>query len=175
LSPSRGVEGDELFMSPSGGGWGRKDLFNFITKHLYMQQKHINHHSDNHLYNPNLRQKANNLRSSMTKAECCLWKYVLRGKTLKGYRFRRQRPILNFIADFICFELKLIIEVDGKTHHDEEVISKDRNKNKVLNEKGFTIIRFTDSDILENITSVTELLMNWIDNHKSSPLSIEKK
>ena len=55
----------------------------------------------------------------MTKAEACLWKYVLRAGQLKSYQFRRQRPILNYVADFMCMELMLIIEVDGITHHSE--------------------------------------------------------
>ena len=60
----------------------------------------------------------------MTKAEACLWKYVLKARQLKGFQFRRQRPVLNYIADFMCKELMLIIEVDGITHHDEEAIKK---------------------------------------------------
>jgi len=160
-------------LSPSGG-LGEEKIFNFIPNHLTMPQKHSNHPTDYHLYNPNLRQKANHLRSNMTKAECCLWKYVLRAKTLKGYGFRRQRPILNFIADFICFELKLIIEVDGVTHHDEKVIRKDRIKDKVLQENGFTILRFTDAEILGNITSVTKILMNWIDKNETPKYSDRK-
>ena len=49
----------------------------------------------------------------MTKAEACLWKYVLRASRMKGYGFRRQRPIMNYIADFMCKELMLVIEVDA--------------------------------------------------------------
>ena len=76
----------------------------------------------NHNYNKNLQPYANRLRKEMTKAEACLWKYVLRAGTMKGFQFRRQRPVLNYIADFMCKELMLIIEVDGITHHFEEVI-----------------------------------------------------
>ena len=75
---------------------------------------------DNHSYNKNLQPFANKLRKQMTKAEACLWKYVLRASYLKGYPFRRQRPVLNYIADFICMELMLVIEVDGITHHWEK-------------------------------------------------------
>lgn len=77
-------------------------------------------HFDNHKYNKNLQPFANRLRKEMTKAEACLWKYVLRAKQLKGYQFRRQRPILKYIADFVCLELMLIIEIDGISHHWEE-------------------------------------------------------
>jgi len=75
---------------------------------------------DNHGYNKNLQPFANKLRKEMTKAEACLWKYVLRARQLKGYQFRRQRPVLNYIADFMCMELMLVIECDGITHQWEE-------------------------------------------------------
>ena len=77
-----------------------------------------------HLYNTRLQPFANKLRKDMTKAEACLWKYALRARQMKGYQFRRQRPVINFIADFMCKELMLVIEVDGITHHDEKVILK---------------------------------------------------
>ena len=54
----------------------------------------------NHEYNKNLQPYANRLRKEMTKAEACLWKYVLKAKNLSGCQFRRQRPVLNYIADF---------------------------------------------------------------------------
>ena len=57
----------------------------------------------------------------MTKAEACLWKYVLRAGKMKSFQFRRQRPVLNYIADFMCKELMLIIEVDGITDSWEDV------------------------------------------------------
>ena len=64
-------------------------------------------------YNKCLQPFANKLRKEMTKSEACLWKYVLRARQMKGYQFRRQRPVLDFIADFMCKELRLVIEVDG--------------------------------------------------------------
>ena len=78
--------------------------------------------SNNYHYNPLLKQFASKLRNDGTKAEACLWKYVLRAKKFKGYQFRPQRPLLNYIADFMCPELMLIIEVDGITHCDEDVV-----------------------------------------------------
>ena len=56
----------------------------------------------NNYYNKNLQPHANRLRKEMTKAEACLWKYVLRAGEMKGFQFRRQRPVLNYIADFMC-------------------------------------------------------------------------
>ena len=74
--------------------------------------------SNNHYYNKKLQPYAKILRSEMTKAAACLWKYVLKARMMKGYQFRRQRPVLNYIADFMCKDLKLVIEVDGITQKD---------------------------------------------------------
>ncbi len=117
-----------------------------------------NHYS----YNKNLKSYARENRNSMTKAEACLWKYVLRAGMMKGYGFRRQRPVLNYIADFMCKELLLIIEVDGITHHFEETIAKDKIRQQNLEDAGFTVIRFADEEVLHNIESVRQQILNTI-------------
>lgn len=99
----------------------------------------------------------------MTKAEACLWKYVLKARGLKGYQFRRQRPILNYIADFMCKELMLVIEVDGITHHHEETIIKDEKKQAAIEAAGFTVLRFSDEEVLNNINAVCAYLDDWIE------------
>lgn len=123
-----------------------------------MTDKYSNHH-----YNKNLQPYANRLRKEMTKAEACLWKYVLRAGTMKGFQFRRQRPVLRYIADFMCKELMLVIEVDGSIHHLEEVIKNDAERQKVLEEAGFTVLRFTNEEVLENIQAVYSYLEDWIE------------
>ena len=107
----------------------------------------------------------------MTKAEACLWKYVLRAKQMKGYQFRRQRPVLNYIADFMCKELWLIIEVDGITHQWEETIKKDKKRQRDLESGGFTVLRFTDNEILKSIHIVQSTLEEWIE--KKVPIKIK--
>jgi len=102
----------------------------------------------------------------MTKAEACLWKYVLRARKLKGYQFRRQRPVLNFIADFMCMELMLIIEVDGITHWDEEVVKNDLIRQKILEDIGFTVLRFDDNDVLQDIENVKRVLVGFVEDFK---------
>ena len=96
-------------------GWKIESLQN---KQLCLQQK--------------LQPLANKLRKEMTKAEACLWKYALRAGQMKGYQFRRQRPVLRYIADFLCKELKLVIEVDGITHQCDEIEVKDKRKTNDL-------------------------------------------
>jgi very-short-patch-repair endonuclease len=121
-------------------------------------------------YNNKLQPFANSLRKTMTKAEACLWKYLLRGEQMKGYGFRRQRPINNFIADFMCKDLMLIIEVDGNTHLYEETFQRDKIKQKKLEELGFTVLRFTDDDILKNLNSVSYIINDWIEEfEKKNP------
>jgi very-short-patch-repair endonuclease len=117
----------------------------------------------NHFYNKNLQPNANRLRKEMTKAEACLWKYVLRAGKMKGFQFRRQRPVLIYIADFMCKELMLIIEVDGSIHQLEEVNKNDKIRQKALEEAGFTVLRFTNEEVLKNINAVCSYLEDWIE------------
>ena len=122
----------------------------------------------NHYYNKNLQPYANRLRKEMTKAEACLWKYVLRAGKMKGFSFRRQRPVLKYIADFMCKELMLIIEVDGSIHQQEEVITNDEVRQKALEEAGFTVLRFTNDEVLKDIQSVYSHLEDWIEKKTGS-------
>ncbi len=119
--------------------------------------------TNQHLYNDRLQPFARRLRNDMTKAEACLWKYALRAGQIGGYEFRRQRPVLNFIADFMCFELKLVIEVDGITHLWDETTEKDRRKDEALEAAGFTVMRFTDEEVLRDIKGVIQRIEWWIE------------
>ena len=123
------------------------------------------------LYNKELQPYANELRKSMTKAEACLWKYALKARMLKGYQFRRQRPVLKYIADFMCKELSLVIEVDGISHTVGETIRKDELKQKALEKAGFTVLRFTDEEVLKSMSLVVETLEAWVEEfeRKNSP------
>ena len=98
----------------------------------------------------------------MTKAEACLWKYVLKAGGMKGFNFRRQRPVLNYIADFMCKDLWLIIEVDGISHSYEEVTEKDKIRQENLEKAGFTVIRFTDEEVLKHINAVRSEIENIV-------------
>jgi very-short-patch-repair endonuclease len=127
--------------------------------------------TNNFGYHKNLQPLANVLRKNMTKAEACLWKFILRSGKMKGYTFRRQRPVLNYIADFMSTDLKLIIEVDGITHDFEETIKKDEIRQKELEKAGFTVIRFIDDNILtdiENVRRAIEIAIEEIENRRNS-------
>ena len=84
------------------------------------------------LYNKHLKPKARELRKDMTKAEAVLWKYILRAGNMKGFCFNRQRPVMGYIADFLCKDLSLIIEVDGTSHLEEEIVLRDIEREKNL-------------------------------------------
>ena len=126
--------------------------------------------NNNKYYNKRLLQPlANALRKDMTKAEACLWKYVLKARMMKGYQFRRQRPVLDYIADFMCKELQLIIEVDGITHSYEEVVFKDERRANDLREHGFTVLRYTDEEVLNHMENVRHSIEHWIEEHAKNP------
>ena len=118
-------------------------------------------------YNANLKKFARENRKEMTKAEACIWKYLLGNKQMMGYQFRRQRPILNYIADFLCKELMLIIEVDGLTHQWEEVAKKDTIRQHELEQVGFTILRFHDEEILNDIVNVERAIIAYIQDYRN--------
>jgi very-short-patch-repair endonuclease len=118
--------------------------------------------SNNYGYNKNLQPNANRLRKSMTKSEACLWKFALRARKMKGYQFRRQRPALYYICDFMCKELMLVIEVDGITHLMDCTIKKDKIKQSALEAAGFTLLRFTAKEVLRDIGYVIKTIERWI-------------
>ena len=126
----------------------------------------------NNLYNKQLKPFSQQLRNRGTKAEACLWKYVLRAGQIKGYEFRRQRPISGFIADFLCFKLNLVVEVDGLSHLWDETAIRDERKEQVLSDAGFTVLRFSDQEVLRDIHTVRQQIEWWIeaweDAHKDT-------
>ena len=119
--------------------------------------------TNNFYYNPVLKEKDRYLRNNGTKSEACLWKYVLKSSKLRGYKFLRQRPVLYYIADFMCKELMLIIENDGYTHLLEGAAEKDLKRQQDLEEIGFTLIRFKDKEVLQDIETVKAKLNAFVD------------
>jgi very-short-patch-repair endonuclease len=112
-------------------------------------------------YNPKLKSFAKQLRNQSTRSEIKLWNH-LKNKQFHGYRFHRQKPLLNFIADFYCYELKLIIELDGYTHQFEETIIKDELKAIKLDRYGLTVVRFTDNEVMNKLDGVMDELRKYI-------------
>jgi len=107
-------------------------------------------------------------RLNMTKAEACLWKYVLKAHQMHGHQFHRQKPVLNYIADFMCKELQLIIDVDGITHTYEEVVENDLIRQNELEDAGFAVLRFTDDEVLTSIDAVAVEIEKRISDNELS-------
>jgi very-short-patch-repair endonuclease len=103
---------------------------------------------------PEIRHRARVLRINMTNAERKLW-YALRDRRFAGFRFRRQVPLGAFIADFVCFERRLMIEVDGGQRSDSV---QDRYRDRWLAANEFRVVRFWSNQVLSNIESVTTVL-----------------
>jgi very-short-patch-repair endonuclease len=104
--------------------------------------------TDFHLpYNRQLVEKAKELRKNMTPAERKLWSGYLR--TFK-FRILRQRPINNFIVDFFCAQLKLVIEVDGESHFTDEGRDYDWERTQILEGYGLKVLRFTNDEVLQD-------------------------
>jgi len=91
------------------------------------------------------------LRERSTKAEQLLWA-VLRNRRLGGLKFRRQHSVGHFIADFACLSPRLIIELDGEYHRETE--KSDAARQRFLEAEGFQVLRFENSDVLENVEGV---------------------
>jgi len=107
----------------------------------------------------NLTQLARTLRTNQTDVERLLWQH-LRSKQLAGAKFRRQQPIGNYIVDFVSFDKKLIIELDGGQHAENE--NRDRQRDEWLTSQGFKILRFWNNDVLENSEGILESIMEHL-------------
>jgi len=99
--------------------------------------------------------KARELRIVMTDAERRLWA-TLRGRRLRGYKFRRQHPVGPFILDFVCIEHRLVIEADGGQHSDNAT---DDHRTAWLSRRGWRVIRFWNNEILSNTEGVQEAIL----------------
>jgi len=111
---------------------------------------------------------AKNLRKRSTDAENLLWRH-LRVKQLEGLKFRRQQPIGNYIVDFVCFEKRVVIEVDGGQHTIEK--ERDNERDRWLKGQGFIVLRFWNNDVLKNINGVLEVIgVNCLNHPPLNPL-----
>ena len=101
------------------------------------------------------------LRKNQTSQETKLWN-ILRNRNFHDLKFRRQYPIGNYIADFICIEKRTIIEIDGGQHNSLENIIKDDTRTEYYQSRNFKVIRFWNSDIDNNIEGVYKRLEEFL-------------
>jgi very-short-patch-repair endonuclease len=111
-----------------------------------------------------MRSRARELRSRITDAERKLW-FALRDRRFDRFKFRRQIPIGPFIADFICYEARLVIELDGGQHADSMA---DLRRDRWFTANRFHVLRFWNNDVLSNLEGVLTVLANTLAAGQSS-------
>ena len=100
------------------------------------------------------------LRSSQTDAEHRLW-YYLRNRHSQGFKFRRQQIIQGYIVDFVCLKTKLVIELDGSQHTEQQTY--DETRTQKLQKEGFRVLRFWNVEVFTNIEGVLAVIMNQLE------------
>jgi very-short-patch-repair endonuclease len=119
------------------------------------------------------REFARRLRKEMTPAERALWR-VLRADQLRGYRFRRQAAIGDYVVDFGCFSHRVIVELDGPQHEEPLVMAYDAERSAWLAERGFVVLRFRNQVLDEGTRLVAEEILRVLELRKpqlnASPL-----
>lgn len=119
-----------------------------------------------------LKNNAIHNRQYATEAERLLWHYLKEKKI--GYKFRRQHIVGEYITDFINLKHKLIIEIDGKYHQEAEQVIKDTQRTQYLEQKGYTVIRFTNEEVFNHMEDVINKIKGTImaiDSHNTPPIA----
>jgi len=109
---------------------------------------------------------AKRLRQDATDAERVLWR-ELRAHRFAGFKFKRQEPLGSFVVDFVCYEAKLIVELDGGQHADQKEADEDRTR--WLSSRGFRVVRFWNNDVLTNIAGVMQVIEKNLPSPRPSP------
>ena len=105
--------------------------------------------------------RARELRSSLTDAEQRLW-HILKRRQIAGVKFRRQQPIGPFIVDFVCFDPRVVVEVDGGQH--AEQLREDQTRTRWLEAQGYRVLRFWNNDVLANSEAVGQAIFYVVEN-----------
>ena len=114
----------------------------------------------------NATSKAKDLRKQSTDAETVLWN-LLRNRQLMGYKFHRQAPIGKYIVDFLCFERKLVVELDGGQH--QEQANYDAGRTGILESRGYRVIRSWNNLVLDDTDAVLQAVLIALEEGTPSP------
>lgn len=117
-------------------------------------------------YNPELKLLAKDLRNNSTLGEVILWK-KLKGKQFLGFDFHRQKPLLDYIVDFYCAELNLVIEIDGIYHNHQDVYFKDVKRQQDLEKYNLNFLRFTEKEIKFQLLNVLRAIEIYIEEFET--------
>lgn len=104
---------------------------------------------------PSLLEKSKELRSGATEVEKLIWSKI-RDRKLGGIKFRRQHPMGSYIVDFVSLEKKLVVELDGGQHTEDREY--DRQRTRWIESRGFKVLRFWNSEVIENLQGVLEAI-----------------
>ncbi|MBI5031063.1 MAG: endonuclease domain-containing protein [Chloroflexi bacterium] len=111
---------------------------------------------NSHRINPRILKHARDLRKPLTPPETLLWSR-LRNRQLGRFKFRRQHPIGRYIVDFCCTETRLVIELDGDSHAEQEEY--DRKRTQEIVEQGYHEMRFNNRDVFKNLDGILEMIL----------------
>lgn len=111
-------------------------------------------------YNPKLKQLARKLRNNSTLSEVLLWN-ELKARKMRDFQFMRQKPIGDYIVDFYCSKLRLVIEVDGESHRFK--LTEDAERQQWLEELGLSVLRFDDREVKKDMKGVLYSIESWIE------------
>jgi very-short-patch-repair endonuclease len=114
---------------------------------------------------PIIFERARILRMNLTRHEIILWNF-LKNKQLMGLKFRRQHPIGRFIADFYCHQKKVVIEIDGESHFNEEAKEYDEGRTAEFERLDIKMIRFTNHEVEFEIEQVVEKIKKFLTMHQ---------
>jgi very-short-patch-repair endonuclease len=113
-------------------------------------------------YDKELTEKARHLRNNSTLTEALLWNEIKKGKR-RGYDFHHQKPILHWIVDFFCYDLMLVIEIDGNYHDRDNVRRNDQDRQERIEALGITFLRFRDETIKYDLQAAVMAMEEFID------------
>lgn len=122
----------------------------------------------NHLpYKEDLKKFARQLRNNSTTGEVLLW-MKLKAGSIKGYKFNRQKPIGQYIVDFYCKQLKLVIEVDGGYHFEDAQKIKDQERQRILESEGLYFLRFHEEQVKKDMEEVIKTIEDYIEGFEKN-------
>lgn len=129
---------------------------------MSLHNNNLHHHAI-----PSTYEIARILRKQQTEAEELLWQ-LLRNRKVAGLKFRRQHPFENYVLDFYCHEVKLVVEADGSIHNEPEIVQYDNARTARLREVGIAVLRFTNEEIKKNPAFVINKIESWLKPNKAN-------
>ena len=117
------------------------------------------------------RGRAKELRQRMTRAEILLWRCI-KAHRIEGFGFRRQVPLGNYVADFICHSARVIVELDGESHDFESRRTSDQKRDAWFEREGFTVLRFTNDQVLRELEGVVHVIHETACARRAEPPSL---